>query len=157
MSGESPQIVIGKPLAVARIVIADDNEQILKLVRELLRREFDIVATARNAQAVMDTLGAHPHLLAVALDVTDDDQVKAGVDAAVARFGRIDILVNNAGFGLLGAVEEATADEVEKRLQTGPQAEPRPLVAGGHDVSCARSGLRRQHSRPSAYYRIVAS
>jgi NAD(P)-dependent dehydrogenase (short-subunit alcohol dehydrogenase family) len=33
----------------------------------------------------------------VATDVTDTDQVRAMVDAAVERFGRLDILVNNAG------------------------------------------------------------
>jgi NADP-dependent 3-hydroxy acid dehydrogenase YdfG len=34
------------------------------------------------------------------------------VDAALQQFGQIDVLVNNAGRGLVGAVEEVTADEV---------------------------------------------
>jgi NAD(P)-dependent dehydrogenase (short-subunit alcohol dehydrogenase family) len=34
---------------------------------------------------------------AFALDVADEDQVKAAAKAAIAQFGKIDILVNNAG------------------------------------------------------------
>ncbi len=40
------------------------------------------------------------------VDVTDDASVVAGVEAVVAKHGRIDILVNNAGIGAGGAVEE---------------------------------------------------
>src|SRR5207248_5770555 len=31
------------------------------------------------------------------LDVADEEQVKSGIKAAIAKFGKIDILVNNAG------------------------------------------------------------
>jgi NADP-dependent 3-hydroxy acid dehydrogenase YdfG len=48
----------------------------------------------------------------VELEVTDERQAQAAVSAALARFGQIDVLVNNAGRGLLGAVEEASAEEV---------------------------------------------
>jgi NAD(P)-dependent dehydrogenase (short-subunit alcohol dehydrogenase family) len=50
--------------------------------------------------------------------VTNEAQCNAAVEAALARFGRIDVLVNNAGFGVLGAVEETSAEEVERVFRT---------------------------------------
>ncbi len=77
-----------------------------------------VVATARNPQAITERFGEHPNLLPIALDVTDDRQATAAAKTAIDRFGRIDILLNNAGFGLMGAVEEATVDEVEAVYRT---------------------------------------
>jgi NAD(P)-dependent dehydrogenase (short-subunit alcohol dehydrogenase family) len=89
------------------------------LVADLaLRRGDAVVATARNPQNVTDRFGQHPNLLTVALDVTDEAQANAAVNAAIAKFGSIDVLLNNAGFGLMGAVEEATAAEVEAVYRT---------------------------------------
>jgi NAD(P)-dependent dehydrogenase (short-subunit alcohol dehydrogenase family) len=76
-----------------------------------------LVATARNAKG-LEHLGGHANVFPVTFDVTSEPQVKAGVDSALKHFGRIDALVNNAGFGLLGAVEEASAEEVERVYRT---------------------------------------
>jgi NAD(P)-dependent dehydrogenase (short-subunit alcohol dehydrogenase family) len=88
------------------------------VVERALAKGDAVAATARNPQIVIDRFGAHPNLLAVALDVTDETQAIAAAKAAIDRFGRIDILLNNAGFGLMGAVEEASAAEVEAVYRT---------------------------------------
>lgn len=88
------------------------------ITQEALNAGDAVVATARNPQTVIDRFGNHPNLLAVALDVTNEKQAFAAAEQAVKRFGRIDVLLNNAGYGLLGAVEEATAEEIEKLYAT---------------------------------------
>jgi NAD(P)-dependent dehydrogenase (short-subunit alcohol dehydrogenase family) len=83
-----------------------------------LARGDNVVAAARSPDAVTQALGAQANLLAVALDVTDESQAVTAAASAVERFGRIDVLVNNAGFGILGAVEETTAEEVARVYAT---------------------------------------
>lgn len=89
-----------------------------RVAERALARGDNVIATARDPSAVLERLGQHPRLLALSLDVTDEVQAKAAADAGVARFGGIDVLLNNAGYGLVGAVEEASADEVERLYRT---------------------------------------
>ena len=90
----------------------------LRVAKLALQRGDNVVATARRVAAVTKALGENLRLLAVPLDVTDELQAQKAVEAAVARFGRIDVLLNNAGFGLLGAVDEASAQDVERLYRT---------------------------------------
>jgi NAD(P)-dependent dehydrogenase (short-subunit alcohol dehydrogenase family) len=88
------------------------------IVQKALARGHSVVATARNPRGIIERFDGHPNLLAVELDVTDEAQAHAAAMAAMGRFGRIDVLINNAGAGLLGAVEEASAKEIEAVYRT---------------------------------------
>jgi len=63
---------------------------------------------AAGAQATADAVAQATgrRTLALAVDVTDEAQVAALVDRAVATFGRLDIMVANAGIVLSGPLEE---------------------------------------------------
>jgi NAD(P)-dependent dehydrogenase (short-subunit alcohol dehydrogenase family) len=89
-----------------------------ELVEVALARGARAVATARDPSRLDALLVGHAdRSLALALDVTDPDQVAGAVRSAVERFGRIDVLVNNAGRGFAGAVEEASDDEVRATFE----------------------------------------
>ncbi len=55
----------------------------------------EIASAERAADAIAKATSRAT--LALALDVSDEAQVKAAIEAVLARFGRLDILVNNAG------------------------------------------------------------
>ncbi|MFD6390891.1 oxidoreductase [Nocardia sp. NPDC060259] len=53
----------------------------------------------------------------LAMDVTDEASVRAGIEHIVAETGRIDVLVNNAGYGSYGAVEDVPLDEARYQFE----------------------------------------
>jgi hypothetical protein len=88
------------------------------IAKDALARGDKVVATARNPQTVINALGSHPNLLALKLDVTNEQAAIEAAEQSIQQFSRIDILVNNAGYGLLGAVEESGDQEVKDLFNT---------------------------------------
>jgi NAD(P)-dependent dehydrogenase (short-subunit alcohol dehydrogenase family) len=88
------------------------------IVQQALAAGHAIVATGRNPEAVVQAIGPHENLLAVALDITDPEQAIAAAQAAVDRFGGIDVLVNNAGNFYAGYFENISADQFRAQMET---------------------------------------
>jgi NAD(P)-dependent dehydrogenase (short-subunit alcohol dehydrogenase family) len=91
----------------------------LAFAEHALKRGYSVVATARNVTALRALADRAPdRVLAIALDVTRQVDAETVVAAAVRRFGRIDVLVNNAGYGLVGAFEETSDQELRAIMET---------------------------------------
>ncbi len=84
------------------------------LVARVLAAGHTVVATVRPGKE----LPAHDRLTVLPLDVRDRGAARAAVETAAASGGGLDVLVNNAGYGLIGAVEEVSEDEVRAVVET---------------------------------------
>jgi NAD(P)-dependent dehydrogenase (short-subunit alcohol dehydrogenase family) len=84
-----------------------------------LERGDQVVATARDASTLAPLTERYgENVLALALDVQDQEADFAAVQQAHERFGRLDVVVNNAGYGLFGSVEEVTPDQARDQIET---------------------------------------
>jgi len=54
--------------------------------------------------------------MGVAMDVSDEEQVNAGIESVVRKFGGIDILVSNAGIQIVHPIEEFSFADWKKML-----------------------------------------
>ena len=88
------------------------------LAKAALAAGHCVVATGRDPAKVAAAIGEHAELLSVKLDITDTEDTRSAVDAAVARFGRIDVLVNNAGNFYAGFFEELSDAHVRSQVET---------------------------------------
>lgn len=89
------------------------------LLDEVIRAGDHVVATARRSADINDYATPQIDSVRVAdLDVRDDEQARQAVRLAVSAFGGLDVVVNSAGFGLVGAFECATNEEIHLQFST---------------------------------------
>ncbi len=78
-----------------------------------------VAGTVRDPAVVADLAATHGERLWLGtLDMTDTAAIRPTVDAAWQAMGRIDVVVSNAGYGLMGAAEELTDDQVRHQIDT---------------------------------------
>ncbi len=87
-AGQTPGETIGNGRATA-VLFAAEGARLVLVDRDLAAAQAtEAIVTERGGEAV-----------SVEADVTDEDQVRAVVEACLGAFGRIDILHNNVGIG----------------------------------------------------------
>jgi NAD(P)-dependent dehydrogenase (short-subunit alcohol dehydrogenase family) len=89
------------------------------MTERLLARGDRVAGTVRDLTSVED-LQQHygDRLWTARLDLTETAEIRRVVDEAFAAFGTIDVVVSNAGYGLFGAAEEATDEQVAHQIST---------------------------------------
>ncbi len=75
----------------------------------------DLNIDAANATAAEFDPGGE-RAMGVAMDVTKEDQVNAGIEAVAAKFGGIDVLVSNAGIQIVAPIEDYKFSDWQKML-----------------------------------------
>jgi NAD(P)-dependent dehydrogenase (short-subunit alcohol dehydrogenase family) len=90
-----------------------------EMTEQLLQRGDRVAGTVRTLNSVRDLTEKYGDRFWTAhLDVTDTAEIRTVVDAAFSAFGAIDVVVNNAGYGLFGAAEEFTDEQVVHEIAT---------------------------------------
>jgi NAD(P)-dependent dehydrogenase (short-subunit alcohol dehydrogenase family) len=89
------------------------------LAQAVLQHGDRVVATARKPEQLQDLVEHYPETSkAIALDVTNLEQIQTSLKQALDAFGQIDVLVNNAGYGLIGALEEVSIEQIHRNFET---------------------------------------
>ena len=92
----------------------------LEIARQLSTEGAALVLAARDP-GLLETarekcLAAGARVIAVPTDISDKDQCRALIDAAVSEFGRIDMLVNNAGISMHARFDELRDIDAAERI-----------------------------------------
>ena len=88
----------------------------------LARNGYTTYATMRNTSkaAEIQSIASKENLPIIVkqLDVTKDESVRNAIQQIASEAGRIDVVVNNAGYGLTGAFEDLSIEEIKAQYET---------------------------------------
>lgn len=121
---------------------------------------WNVIATMRSPEKERE-LNQLERVLCPRLDVHDGASIDAAIQAGIARFGRIDALVNNAGYGLVGAFETFSEEQLQRQFDTnvfGLMRVTRALLphfranGAGHVINVGSMGGRTSFPLYSVYH-----
>ncbi len=82
----------------------------------LARGGWTVYASARRLESIADLRDAGCRTLA--LDVTDEQSMRAAVESVESAEGALGVLVNNAGYSQSGAIETVPMEAVRRQFET---------------------------------------
>jgi short-subunit dehydrogenase len=90
-----------------------------EITKQLLESGNKVIGTVRDKSKVADLLEQYPDtFFCEILDVTDVKAIQELVDLSYIKNEKIDVVVSNAGYGLFGAAEELSDDEINHIIAT---------------------------------------
>jgi NAD(P)-dependent dehydrogenase (short-subunit alcohol dehydrogenase family) len=90
-----------------------------ELTKQILEQGDRVVGTVRDISKVADLRQRYPKTFyAELLDVTDTAAIREVVERSFAQLGRIDVIISNAGYGLFGAAEELSDEQIDHIIAT---------------------------------------
>lgn len=119
---------LGKSLAYsfaqngARVILFDVNYEESKNIANKLTKKFN-------------------KCIAVAGDVTKDEDLNNAVKQGIENFGRIDIVIANAGFGVPGYLENLTIEDYKKQFEVNVFGVLRTIYAGLFELKKTKGSI----------------
>jgi 3-oxoacyl-[acyl-carrier protein] reductase len=139
------------------------------IARRMAAEGADVVITyVRNAakaqQVVNDITNGGQRALAIAADSADPRQITAGIQQAIAEFGKIDVLVNNAGVFVAKPFGEFTMEEFNNTMDVNvravfaaSQAASRHMAAGARIITIGSNMAYRVAAPNGSLYAMSKS
>ncbi|OZB92256.1 SDR family oxidoreductase [Paenibacillus sp. XY044] len=86
----------------------------LAIVKKLLDNNYRVAATSRNVEELKRAVGqvSEDLFLPLQVDLKSSESIDQSMKLAYEFFGQIDVAVNNAGYGIGGAIEELSNQEI---------------------------------------------
>jgi NAD(P)-dependent dehydrogenase (short-subunit alcohol dehydrogenase family) len=91
----------------------------LALVKKLIAEGHQVAATSRSLETLEEALAdaLADQFLPLEVDLSDEASVEGSLLTTWEVFGRIDVIVNNAGYGIGGAIEELSIEEIRDNFE----------------------------------------
>lgn len=110
-------------IEMRKILITGATSGFGKLLTETFLRNGDLVfATGRNLvnrpEVFSEERQKYPErLIEITLDVIKRDEIDRAAELVQSKYGKLDILINNAGYGLFGALEDLSEEEIRYQME----------------------------------------
>ena len=131
------------------------------LAAAVIAHGHQVAVTARDVSQVEDFVQDHPlQARAYGLDVMQPESIRQAIAEARRDFGRLDVVVNNAGYGLIGALEEYSEEQMLLNIETnltGPLRVMRAALPifreqrGGHFINMGAAAAISNYAGFSVY------
>lgn len=112
----------------------------LSLTKQLLSLGHSVAATSRSVNVFEQFSEYRDRFLELNVDLKSEQSIASSFKKTIEKFGKVDVIVNNAGYGLGGALEELTSDEINENFEVNFFAAVRVVQKALPYLRAQRSG-----------------